>query len=414
MNTILVNHGRKALTAKVAVAALLAAFVALVVGAGNAKAANAGDPIDVDYNYAGIYVELAALGEVDQLLDSAADPIEMTGTYSDSAGNFSVPKTGGLAFPTIAVPVGPAQIDGDIALIEDGTGNYNESTGAMSLDLKISLTLGVDDMSALPSEVATILGGGSGPLTCVFSPIDISLSTSGGWPHPGKVFGDKAALTDGALAGAWLSKPDVTQLAGRAGTCDLIANVLTVVGGIWLANSTATIDEENWADATDPKPCPAGQVRNELQACVEPEEEKCPAGTTGTPPKCQKNVAPGKVGSLTITKKKTVKAGKNVKIKIKVKNTGGKTFTGKINLKSNKKTVKVPKSISVSIGAKKTVTKTITVKTTKKAKGKAKITAKIGGKTAKSVITVKAVKKKKKKANKKANKKGNKKSGKRK
>ena len=73
------------------------------------------------------------------------------------------------------------------------------STGAMSMDLSLALTLGVDDLEALSQELPIDLGTGS--LKCKFAPLDVALSSGNGWPHPGSPFADKANLEDGALAG---------------------------------------------------------------------------------------------------------------------------------------------------------------------------------------------------------------------
>ena len=169
MNTTLVNHGRKALTVKVALAALLAACVALVFGANNAKAMNAGDPFNAEFQYAGLNVDVT-LAQLDEMvLDGTGDSLLISGTYSNSNGDLTLPKNTGLTFPQILLPLTEGvDLNANIELASDGTGNYNPSTGVMSLELPVALTIGVSDVSALP-----IPGLGSGPLTCKFSPISI-------------------------------------------------------------------------------------------------------------------------------------------------------------------------------------------------------------------------------------------------
>ena len=385
---------------KVAVSALLAAaaFMAfgLVMNAGNAKAA-AGDPINAEFNYVGLNVGTTVAGEVDSIvLEPPTTPIGIAGTYTDKAGNFTVPQDTGLVFPPVVVDLDVVQINGEISLTKDGTGNYNSSTGAMSMDLSLALTLGVDDLEALGTELGIPLG--TGALACKFAPLDVALGTAKGWPHAGSAFADKANLEDGALAGAWRATPAAVATEGDQSVCNIIGGFLQPVGGIWLANSTTPV--ATMPAATEPKPepitCEELGKEGSYPDCTDP---VCPEGQIGTYPDCENPPPPltdGKVGTLTITKKVTVKAGKKATVKISIKNTGQKTLATKVALTSSNKQVKAPKTVAFSVGAGKTVTKSVSISTTKKAKGKATITAKAGGKTAKSSVTVKAAKKKKK------------------
>lgn len=89
-------------------------------------------------------------------------------------------------------------------------------------------------------------------------------------------------------------------------------------------------------------------------------------------------------------KKKTVKAGKKVKLTVKVTNSGNTTGTATVKLKSSsKKKASVPKTVKVTVAAGKTVSKKFTVKTKKKKKGKVTIKATLGSKSAKSVLKLK-------------------------
>ena len=100
MNSTFVTTAPKGLAVKVALAALLAACVALILGAGNAKASTAGAPINADFNHAGLNVDVT-LAQLDELvLDSDdPDPLSIAGTYKDANGNFTLPKATGLDFP---------------------------------------------------------------------------------------------------------------------------------------------------------------------------------------------------------------------------------------------------------------------------------------------------------------------------
>ena len=401
MNTTLVSNGRKALTVKVALAALLAACVALAFGANGAKAANVGDPFEADFNYAGLNVDVT-LAQIDQLvLEGEGEPLKIRGEYTNTNGDFSLPKETGLQFPDISIPItDDVNLSANIGLDKAGTGHYDESTGDLDIDASIALTIGVDDIGALPSEYQAIFGGGTGALKCVLAPIDVSLSTQKGWPHDGYPFADKENRTDGAIAGAWRSKPDATVVPGMGSqaTCDLIGGVLKDVGGLWLANSTTPLSE--MPDATEPKPDPANcEEIGKVGDWPECEDPVCPEGQEGTYPDCHEKPDDTKkavISKVTVTKA-TIKAGKKGKIKVTVKNTGNGDFSGKVTLRSNNKQVKVAKSVSIKVGAGKSATKTIVVKTTKKAKGKATITAKVSGKSGKGKVTIKKAKKKKKK-----------------
>lgn len=89
-------------------------------------------------------------------------------------------------------------------------------------------------------------------------------------------------------------------------------------------------------------------------------------------------------------KKKTVKAGKKVKLTLKVTNSGNTKGTATVKLKSSsKKKASVPKTVKLTVGPGKTVSKKITVKTKKKKKGKVTIKATLGKKSAKTVLKLK-------------------------
>lgn len=381
---------------KVAVSALLAAAAFMALGlafsANNAKASTVGGTVNPEFNYVGLFVGTSVAGNVDSLvLKPPADPIGIVGTYTDTNGNFTVPQTGGLDFPPVVVDLDLLQINGEIGLTKDGTGHYDEATGAMTVDLSLSLTLGVDDLEALSEEVGIPLG--TGALACKLSPLAVKFSTTAAWPHPGKAFTDKANLTDGAIGGAWRIKPAIVATEGDQSVCNIIGGFLKPVGGIWLANSTDTITTMPAATIDVPVPytCEEDGLVGTPPNCEEPPPAECEAGKVGTPPDDCK--FPAKVGSVTITKKATVKAGKTVKVKVTVKNVGELSYTGKIAIKSSNKQVTAPKSVAVSVAGGKSVVKTITIKAGKKAKGKASITASVGGKSAKSTVTVKAAKK---------------------
>ena len=364
----------------------------LAIGANSAKASTVGGTVSPEFNYVGLYVGTTVAGDVDSLvLEPPADPIGINGTYTDTNGNFTVPKDTGLVFPPVNVDLDVVNIQGEIGLTKDGTGNYNEATGAMSVDLSLSLTLGVDDLEALSEEVGIPLG--TGALACKLSPLAVEFSTGNGWPHPGSAFADKEALTDGSLAGAWRTKPAIVATEGDQSVCNIIGGFLKPVGGIWLANSTTPVTD--MPDATGPVPPVYTSEEDGLVGtppnCEEPEPPVCEEGFTGTPPNCVPIEVPkANISKVAVTPAKgKIKKGKKATITVKVTNSGDASTTATVTLKSSNKQVKVLKSVKVTVGAGKTVSKKVTVSATKKAKGKATITAKVGSKSGKSTLTVK-------------------------
>lgn len=212
-------------------------------------------------------------------------------------------------------------------------------------------------------------------------------------PHAGSAFADPATIENGALAGAWRSKPAATVIEGAQATCDLIAGVLKPVGGLWLANSSSIISPMPTATAAKPGPetCEESGKVGTFPNCEDPVVEGCPEGTTGVFPDCTPIVVPAaNISKVAVTLAKgSIKKGKKTTVTIKVTNSGTKSATVTVAIKSSSGQVKAPKSVKVTVGAKKTVSKRITLSATKKAKGKATITATANKKSGKSVLTVK-------------------------
>lgn len=295
---------------RVGLLAMLVGCCLLVValfGASNAKAA--GDPIAVDFNYVGIDVT-TSLGGVSELVltpAAALGQLELRGNYdSGSSGAFTVPKTGGLAFPDLALDIG-VPLEAQLALTEDASGTYDPATGAMTFNPSISLTIGVSDVAALP-----IPGLGTGALRCEVAPLAVSFSTANGWPAAGNPFDvGPGTLKNGAVSGAWDVKPNIVAKEGLQGTCDLIGSLLEPVGGLWLAQSDSLISA--LPAATSAKPDPA----------------VCGEGFTGVPPDCV--AIPPKPAKLVITPKPksvTIKRGKSGTAKVTVRNSGEVSATG--------------------------------------------------------------------------------------
>ena len=354
---------RAGMTALVAAAFL--AFLALAAAPG-AKAANAGDPVQVEFNHVGIAISAAILGDVNQMILKPSDGIgvlEMNGEYVNSSGDFVVPKDDGLVFPPLNLNFDGIEIGGSLGLTADATGNYNEATGAMTLNPKIALTLGVSDAGALAPGILP-----DGPLECRLSPINAYLSTGYGWPAAGDPF-TPGTFTEGAVAGAWTVKPGFEQLQGTS--CGLLASVIDAVGGLWLGN---------YATESAELPATSGN---------KPAANSCPPGLSGNGTNCAVPQPRAILGGVSFAKTKAIaKRGKTASLIVRVRNTGNAAGVATVALSSSSKAVTVPKSVRVSVPAGKTGQATVKIKAGKK-KGKATITARLAGGSSRASITVK-------------------------
>ena len=396
----------------VVLAALATCCLAVMAfSANSAKASTAGAPINFEFNYVGLTIGTTVAGDIDSLVltpsTEAGDPpallgpLQITGTYDDANGNFTVTNDG-FDFPKIGVNVDVATIDGEIALAEAAHGNYNAATGAMTFAPKIKLTLGTDHIENLPDPIG---GFGTGPLRCEFSPLDLSLSSSGTWPHDAAAFTDKANIKEGSVSGAFRYLPKVKTIEGGT-LCPLVGGILQPVGGLWLAQSDTLPELSAMPAATGTKPDPLSCVLPQTGTYPDCKDPVCPTGQVGTPPNCTTPVVtkdPADLSGSTATKALTVKQGKKGTISVSVKNSGESDATGvKVCTTIAKSFAKAPKCASVgtlAAGASKTVKMTITLG--KKAKGKktatTSITSNVATKSLTTKVTAKVVKKKKKK-----------------
>jgi hypothetical protein len=350
--------------------------IAALFGASNAKAATVGGPVAVDFNYVGINVD-AGIGQLNEIVlrpETGLGALELRGTYTSADGAFTVPRVGGLTFPDLALDLG-VELEAQIGLTEDATGTYNSTTGAMTFNPSISLTIGVSDLSLAPPPLNSF---GSGPLRCQLAPLDVNLSTSGGWPAPGNTF-DPGTFNNGAVAGAWTIKPDIVALAGAQATCDLIGGLLQPVGGLWLAQSATSVASLPTATAVKPEPAVCGD------------------GFTGDPPNCVEIPRrPAKVAVSGKPKSVTIKRGRSGVVKVAVKNTGELAATSvKVCGTISARFAKAPKCVSLgTINAGSTKSASLKLTAGKRAKGKTslriKVTSAVGGSaTSVAPITVK-------------------------
>ena len=142
---------------------------------------------------------------------------------------------------------------------------------------------------------------------------------------------------------------------------------------------------ENGIAAPDGSPrcakqiCPTGFTGISPSNCNPIPVLPCPEGSTGITHDCKGPLllAKSKITKLSFNKVKgKTKAGKKLKLTLKITAGKGTVTKAKVNLKSSSKQVKVPKSITVKLKPGGTVSKVITLKSTSKAKGKVTIKAK--------------------------------------
>ena len=102
-------------------------------------------------------------------------------------------------------------------------------------------------------------------------------------------------------------------------------------------------------------------------------------------------LSPARFSRLILTpRKKKLKAGKALKMTIRVTNSGGQAGVATVKLISgSKKKLKVPKSVRVRVPAGGTVKKTFRARSAERQKGKVKVTAKLSGLKSRSVLTLK-------------------------
>jgi hypothetical protein len=288
------------------------------------------------------------------------------------SGSFAFPKDQFLLSPSaIAAPPG---FSAEFGATDDLTGTYDAATGQMSMSIPVYFRSSIPVYEPEPDQPDT--------LSCEVSGFTAELKTEGSLTLTnqastflGQPF---VAGRDGALLGGW-SVP-VSSLAdhihGFNGTPDEVCQESLLL-----------------SDPEDPSEDPSFTGKFWMKGDVTVTDLVCPVGKTGTPPDCRN--APPAVTLKSV--KKSVKAGKSMNLKLKIRNIADVAQRTKITFKSSNRRVKTKRSITVKVPAHGVVLTEVKVTATRKAKGKAKITASSAG--GKSSVTLKV--KKLKKANKK-------------
>lgn len=310
--------------------------------------------------------------------------LELTGTREGSELNFPTALNTGLNIPYMHLmhPIEPdLKVPFTMRLNQPGLeGTFDEETGeitdlAGTVDFIIVLGVGKNPLDlSIPLDLA------DPPLNlfarCRISDVPVSFSTSGtrdyvhfkGQPYTEGLGGD------GAIATFWGDLPDPTVENGDAEAeenCGSLANLVHGDGGIWLSRGIAE-------PIVPPDPEPSCETDYRLCEPDEP-EPFVSIRKLRLQPKARK-----------------ARAGKKIRIKVRVRNAGTKAANGvTVKLRSSNGRVRIRKKIRMKVPAGSWAVKAVPVKIGNRARGKAKITARTNGLTARAKIKVKPLKKKK-------------------
>ncbi|MDQ2700656.1 MAG: hypothetical protein M3Y23_04935, partial [Actinomycetota bacterium] len=192
---------------------------------------------------------------------------------------------------------------------------------------------------------------------CRFPDVPVNFSTANYRPFTAEPFKGGFGVK-GAMTTSWTSLPPVVSENG--GECDLLETATAGGGGIWLSNG---IDEPGLLPVdpsceTDPALCPPEPAANITALRLSP-------------------------------KKRSLRAGKVARMKVRVTNTGDAATTGvRIKVRSSNRKVKVRRSMVVNVPAGTTATRTIKVRALRHAKGKARIRVRAAGLKATSNLKI--------------------------
>jgi hypothetical protein len=247
------------------------------------------------------------------------------------------PTAGGAPIPMTFKPVGGL------------AGTWNDGTGELTLTgtLRVDVIWGYN------------VGGAR---MCRFNAPGITWTTKPNAIYPGVAFNSPQGLDgNGALSAFWTELPAGESING--GDCGKPNFVVRDPGALWLSAGIEQVpppptcqDEGKdglWPDCVDLEPAPKVEISR---------------------------VQVGRAA---------VKAGKQVRLPVKVTNKGGKAATGLIvSLKSSNRGVRVPRQVRLNVPAGKTATVMVTVKAVRSARGAATITARAAGRTGRGRVTV--------------------------
>lgn len=291
--------------------------------------------------------------------------IQLTGDLTD--GDVTIPASSntGAQFPYMYLehPVTPElKIPVTLRMNEPGlTGTWNAATGEMNLDGTLDLIVVTGLGNNMPPDLSIDLG--TPPLSlfarCRMNDLPVRLSTETKTPTTAQRFTGGFGV-NGALTTNWNDLPN--PISENGGDCPQLDPYIHAKGGLWLSN-----------------------------AVVEPIPQEIPQETCETKPTLCPPEPFSEIDDVRLTpKRKTVKPGKKVVLKVRVHNVGNQAVAAQpVKLKSSNKRVKVPKKIKVKVPAEGWGTAKVVVRVKGKAKGKARITASSNGWSNTSVLKIK-------------------------
>lgn len=300
--------------------------------------------------------------------------ISLNGDLTGGNLNFPALTNTGLQFPYMNVlsPTDPTlKVPFTFRLREPGlTGTFDEATGQAELSGSMDVYV-IVGLGAVPNPISPVDLGVPplGPFgRCHIANVPVNFSTETKAPFTAVRFANGFGK-DGALTTAWEDIPQAEAENATAEQQDLCAQLDGIIhgpGGIWLSNGVV---------APEPQPVPEPTCADDLRLCPVPTYVEI----------TRTRINP---------KKKAVKPGKQVKLKVTVFNEGTEAATAlPVRIRSSNKRVKAPKKLTVNVPAGGSASKTFKVRVKRRAKGKAAIIANADGAVSRSNLKIKTIKK---------------------
>lgn len=304
--------------------------------------------------------------------------IELVGSVNESKLEFPSLLNSGLQFPYMHLmhPTEPdLKVPFTMRLRPPGLeGTWDKDTGEITdLAGKVDfiIVLGTGKLFPLPDGLDDLAVPSLNLFArCRISNVPVSFSTSGtrDWVRfKGQPFTD-GLTKDGAMATFWDDLPNPTIENGdeeAAENCGMLGNLIHGEGGIWLSHGIAE-------PIIPPDPEPTCETDYRL---------------------CPPDPAPAIKALRLKPKKRAVKAGKRLMLKVRIRNTGDEAGTAMVKLKSSNRRVRIRKQVRVNVPAGSWAVKKVPLRFGKNARGKARVTARTHGLIARSNFKVKPRKK---------------------
>ncbi len=303
---------------------LLAVLAVLGLAVAPSRSDAATKPFKIDFNQSRMQIGMLQELPLDQLASTAS----IEGTIDDR-GTVTIPKDN-FKFPAVGIKE-PVALSAYMAIEDDATGTFNETTGELVIPAKAGIWISVNmadlmgSLEGLGIDLGSQLGplsgliGGIGDLTCGFAPMDVTFTTGSNSLGAGAPF-LKGTAGPGAITAEWAKLGPFagrTKILGFLDACQMVRDYAPTLlqgalggllpggldlGGLDIAALLANLDNVN-----------LGPSSITLTRTV---DESVPIAIT-----------PGPVGNpdlkLTVSPKhRRVKPGKRIRFTVKVRNTG--------------------------------------------------------------------------------------------